>query len=531
MSIVVKNLTYRHSDNTILFKNISFSINKGEKVALIGNNGSGKSTLLYLMQRYLNVQEGEVIMSSPSYYVPQHFEQYSKQTVAEALKVDDKINALHSILNGDVTSENFSILNEDWNIEEKSLAALSFWGLSHIPLHQKMETLSGGEKTKVFLSGIQIHAPAILLMDEPTNHLDKPSRNKLYDLITTSSATIIIVSHDRILLNRLSYIYELENNGITAYGGNYDFYKAQKEQQQTSLLTLLNSKEKELRLARKVAQTMAEKKQKHDSRGKKNNIKKGISRMAMNTLQDKAEKSTSKLKEVHEEKLASLSGNIAELRTSISDIQMMKINFNSSDLHIGKILITANDINFRYGNHFIWEKPLSFRIRSGDRLSIIGNNGSGKTTLLKLITGQLEPNKGSIDRTEISSLYIDQEYSIIRQELSIYEQAQMYNLRHFPEHEVKMILNRYLFPYDTWNKSCALLSGGEKMRLMLCCLMISNQTPDLIILDEPTNNLDIQNIDIITSVFKEYRGTILVVSHDTRFVKEIGAADTYIELH
>lgn len=153
---------------------------------------------------------------------------------------------------------------------------------------------------------------------------------------------------------------------------------------------------------------------------------------------------------------------------------------------------------------------------------IQGDNGSGKTTLLKLITGQLPPRSGSLIRADFSSIYIDQEYSIVRNDRTVYEQAQAFNERHFQEHEIKTLLNRFLFPHDTWEKSCGKLSGGEKMRLAFCCLMISNQTPDLFILDEPTNNLDIQSIEIITSMVRAYRGTILLISHDAYFIRELG---------
>ena len=119
-------------------------------------------------------------------------------------------------------------------------------------------------------------------------------------------------------------------------------------------------------------------------------------------------------------------------------------------------------------------------------------------------------------------IYIDQEYSIVRNDRTVYEQAQAFNERHFQEHEIKTLLNRFLFPHDTWEKSCGKLSGGEKMRLAFCCLMISNQTPDLFILDEPTNNLDIQSIEIITSMVRAYRGTILLISHAAYFIRELG---------
>lgn len=170
----------------------------------------------------------------------------------------------------------------------------------------------------------------------------------------------------------------------------------------------------------------------------------------------------------------------------------------------------------------LWQAPVSFQLKSGDRLRIEGANGSGKTTLLKLITGQLQPQEGTLTRTDFSYVYLNQEYSIIDDRNSILEQAYAFNSRNLPEHEIKIILHRYLFPASEWDKSCRKLSGGEKMRLAFCCLMISNNTPDMFILDEPTNNLDIQSIEIITATIKNYAGTVIAISHDNYFIQEIG---------
>jgi ATPase subunit of ABC transporter with duplicated ATPase domains len=152
---------------------------------------------------------------------------------------------------------------------------------------------------------------------------------------------------------------------------------------------------------------------------------------------------------------------------------------------------------------------------------ITGANGSGKTTLLKLILGQLEPSSGTISRAMNKTLYVDQDYSLIDDRLKVYEQAARFNQSALQEHEIKIRLTRFLFTQEYWDKPCSTLSGGEKMRLMLCCLTISGEAPDLIVLDEPTNNLDIQNITILTTAINEYEGSLLVVSHDAYFLKEI----------
>ena len=550
MPISIQQISYIHPDKEVLFSDLNFAISKGQKLGLVGNNGCGKSTLLQIIAGQLSPSSGVIVRPDDLYYIPQHFGQYDSLTIAQALQIDSKRQALHAILAGDASTENFTLLDDDWNIEERSIAALDSWGIGH-PLSYPLHLLSGGEKTRVFLAGMNIHTPSVILMDEPTNHLDSSGRQRLYDWVEKWRSTLLAVSHDRTLLNLLPEICELEKHQITYYGGNYEFYKEQKALMQEALQQRIDEKEKALRTARKVARETAERRDKQNVRGEKANIKKGIPRIVLNALQGKSEKSTSKLNGVHQEKAEKLTDERNQLRGSLSPTAALKTDFNSSSLHNGKTLVTAKNINFGYypnqndndsqnendcpsendtsGSNgsklpaqLLWQASISFQLKSGDRLRIEGTNGSGKTTLLKIITGQLEPQEGTLTRADFSYVYLNQEYSIIDDRNSILEQAYAFNSRNLPEHEIKIILNRYLFPAPEWDKSCRKLSGGEKMRLAFCCLMISNNTPDMFILDEPTNNLDIQSIEIITNTIKKYTGTVIAISHDNYFIREIG---------
>lgn len=530
MSITVNNLSYIHPDKEILFQNINFNISSGEKVALIGNNGSGKSTLLRILGGQIEPSEGEIIYSDKPYYIPQHFGQYNDLTISQALGVDDKLKALHAILEGDTSTDNLECLDDDWSIEGRIDAALLFWGLQDLDLSQPMRNLSGGEKTKVFLSAISIHSPAIILLDEPSNHLDLESRNLLYQFIRKSKATILVVSHDRTLLNLLERTLELRQNAVDIYGGNYDFYEILKEEKLNALQAQLEENEKTLRLARQKARDIAEQKQKNEVRGKKQKQKAGIPRIAMGMLKDKAEQSGAKLRNIQNEKLNEISDSNKQIRQHIQEEKVLKVDFSSSNLHSGKILIEAKDLNFSYVEKPLWSEPLNFQVRSDDRIKITGNNGAGKTTLIKIMTGKLEPTTGSVFIADFQSLYIDQEYSIIDNELSVFDQVEKFNERHLLEHELKILLHRYQFPNSVWNRKCVQLSGGEKMKLILCCLAVSNNVPDVIILDEPTNNLDIHSQKTLIASIKDFGGSVIVISHDHTFIEEIHVSQT-IELN
>jgi ATPase subunit of ABC transporter with duplicated ATPase domains len=519
--LILQGVTYIHPNRDLLFADINLVINKQDKIALIGNNGAGKSTLLKILAGSLPPTSGHVKAASRPYYIPQLFGQYNNYSVAQALRVEDKLKALKEILDGNVTDENMTLLGDDWAIEERCKEAFTHWKLDELDLSQKMGTLSGGQKTKVFLAGINIHRPEIVLLDEPSNHLDTFSRSILYHYRKSTNNTLVVVSHDRTLLNLLDNVYELSKRGITIYGGNYDFYAEQKMAESDALNQDLKSKEKALRKAKETEKESLERQQKLDARGKKKQEKAGLPTISMKTFKNNAEKSTSRMKGVHSEKVDSISLELNQLRKELPDVDKMKMGFDNSALHKGKILVTAIEVNFGYNDQLLWKQALNFQITSGERIVIKGLNGSGKTTLIKMILGELKPRSGTMESVAVKAIYIDQDYSLINNKLNVYEQAQQFNSGVLQEHDIKIRLNRFLFTKEYWDKPCKALSGGEKMRLMLCSLTISNQAPDIIILDEPTNNLDIQNIEILTAAINEYKGTLIVISHDEYFLKQI----------
>lgn len=520
--LILQGVAYTHPNRDLLFSDIHLNINKQDKVALIGNNGAGKSTLLRILAGELKPSAGNIICESAPYYVPQIFGQYNHLTVAQALLISDKLSALKEIIAGEVSLANLELLNDDWTLEERCTEALRHWGLSGIGLEQKMETLSGGQKTKVFLAGILIHQPMVVLLDEPSNHLDAAGREILYAYIRSTKDTLVVVSHDRTLLNLPGTVCLLGKNGITVYGGNYDFYAEQKQVEQDALMQDVKSQEKALRKAKETERESIERQQKLDSRGKKKQEKAGLPTISMNTFRNNAEKSTARVRGVHAEKVGSIAEELNQLRKDLPDVDKMRMGFDDSALHQGKVLIKVENVNACFDDRMLWGEEVSFLVVSGERLVIRGGNGSGKTSLIRMILGELPLCAGEIGLFDARIVYIDQEYSLIDNSLTVYKQAARFNTGGLQEHEINIRLTRFLFTKEYWDKSCISLSGGERMRLALCCLTLGDRSPDIIILDEPTNNLDIQNIEILTAAINEYRGTVLVVSHDEYFLNEIG---------
>src|SRR6218665_1906771 len=527
--LLLQDVVYKHPNQDVLFSGLDITINAHDKIALVGNNGAGKSTLLRIIAGELAVFSGSVRYDEIPYYIPQLFGQYDHLSVAEALRADGKLNALKQILAGDVSEQHMSALDDDWTIEDRCHEALVHWQLGVKDLFAPMAGLSGGQKTKVFFAGIGIHQPEFVLLDEPTNHLDADSRAILYDYIKQTNQTLFVVSHDRFLLDLLSTVFELDKGRINVYGGNYGFYREQKSVMMAALHQDVHSHEKALRKAKQTERDAIERQQKLDARGKKKQEKAGLPTISMNTFRNSAEKSTARMKGVHEEKVDSIYRELELLRKDLPGADKMKMAFDDSTVHKGKELIIAKEINHRYKDQWLWKDPLNFQVNSGERIGIKGANGSGKTTLIRLMLGDLEPANGTITNAANQTICIDQEYSIISSNYTLYEQAERFNTANFPEHEVKSRLTKFLFTKDDWNRSAAVLSGGERMRLVLCCLTLSAVPPEIIVLDEPTNNLDIQNVEILTRAINEYKGTLIVVFHDAHFSEQTGVSN-FIEL-
>ena len=522
MSIIIQNISFQHPDGDVLFSGLSFSLELQQKMALVGDNGSGKSTLLRLIAEDIPLLQGSIISQEPIYLVPQDFTPYLNNSVADVLKISDKLHALQEILNGNVDIINFETLGDDWELEERVKSEMEKWGLQDISLDTPLNELSGGEKTKVFLAGLTLNKPGIVLMDEPTNHLDSTSRILLYTWLKQTTSSVLVVSHDRELLNLLSGILELSSLGLKYYSGNYEAYKEQKDIELGAIHASLKNKETERKQAQLKQQKVAERKQKADSRGQKLSARKGIGKMAMDTRQDRAEKTSARFQADHQGKVEGISSDIREIKNKIAEQSVLKLHLESSSLPENKLLVEATDVNYSYnGDKLIWKEALSFKLWSGERVLLKGCNGSGKTTLIRLITEMVLPTQGTLKITPNNWLYLDQEYSFLDGSKTVYEQAQAFNSK-LPEHEVKCMLHRSQLSLEFWDQPCSSLSGGEKMKLSLCSLLISSVAPDLMILDEPTNNIDMHSIAILTQTLSHYKGTLLLVSHDRYFVEELG---------
>lgn len=527
MLINADQITYQIPNREPLFSNVNFTLQRGDKAAIAGNNGAGKTTLLKIIAGQEKASGGHLTVTGSLYYIPQHYGHFNHLSVAEALGVAPLIAALEAIEQGDLNQHYYDLLEHNWDIVARCSAAFAKWGLPGISLQQPLQALSGGMKTRLFLCGIDVFQPDVVLLDEPTNHLDAAARTQIYHWMENSSSTVLLISHDRQLLRLCDPIWELTAEGIKAYGGNYDLYAEQKATATAAAEHRLTHHEKELKEAKQKQQQALERKQHTDAQARRNARHSSAPKGWLNERRKNAEYSTAKLKHVHGDKVNELRSSLQEAAAMVQMQRIMKGYFGIPELPVGKVLIQATALNYRYGNDSspLWSAPLTFTIRSGQRLSIAGSNGSGKTTLLKLLRQELAAGEGSIQSARCTSLLLDQDYTLIDRSRSVLEQAMAFNETKLEPAAVHTMMANFLFGPDSWDKPCAVLSGGETLRLTLCCMVLQHKAPDIIYLDEPTNNLDLANIQMLGKIFAEYRGTLVVISHDTTFLEDAGVTD------
>lgn len=521
MSIVIKNLSYAHSDKTPLFHQVNLVLNKGEKANLIGANGTGKSTLLKLIT---TAELPAIQLDGTANYLPQiNANQTVVQTIQEALAIDKKIEALHRILQGSIDEQDYIDLNDDWLIEEKIAQALQYWQLEGKDLTQPMNQLSGGQQMRVYFASIHIHQSDVLLLDEPTNHIDQDTRQLLFHFLDQYKGTVLVVSHDMELLNRQALTFEITPHGIQQYKGNYDFYKVQKQEELTTLQHKIDVLNKDLKSVKVEQQKLLQKQQKAVGQNKKAEQKGGLPKIVINTLKNAAENSSAKSTEVQAAKQAKLQEELWHVKDQLEQAKPFQLHFNDSNLHVNKVLFQGKDLNFQYDTAEapVWVDPLTLEIRSGERILIEGKNGSGKSTLLHLLVGHIQPTSGQLERLTSRIVYLDQFYSLLDHTKTVLEQAQAFNLRLLDEASLKNTLFQYGFQPVIWSKPITQLSGGECLRLTICCLNLSLDTIDVLVLDEPSNNLDIFGLESLYQALSTYKGTIVFVSHDVNLRQAI----------
>ena len=489
----------------LILEEINLSIHQGQKIGLIGANGAGKTTLLRVINKTQSVSEGKVELYGTVWYLPQlNLELFqSKQIVSEYLSelVDDWWKVIE-------------VLEKKYNLVIDSTKSLN--------------QFSGGELVKIHIAIAEIINPDILLMDEPNNHLDIDSQIILQNFIKEYQKSIIIASHNVYFLNQtVNRIWELDKNKIKEYGGNYDFYREQKNlEEQAKLRKFELALKRKSKLTRSISiETTRFEKNKAFAKQLKQDRDRGVSRMDKGYFKSKSQVRAGQKKIMFQKRVEQNQENLDTYKPDISPYIKYDILSNKDfggkhifEIRKGKVAIKDNDLI----NNF------NIDVEYGERIVILGKNGTGKTTLLKSIQdNQLEYLTGDITKSINARIeYISQNYDLVDPNQTLVENMKRYN----PKASQNAIRNRLrdflFFEEEQVNKYSKELSGGETARLAFA--MITLNSVEAILLDEPTNNLDINAKESIVSSLYNFPGSIIIISHDIDFLSRVGINTTYI---
>lgn len=506
MILACQKITKAFGGDTVL-NDINFLINEGEKAALIGINGAGKTTLLKIITGEYEADSGEVVLQKGASmgYLSQVIDVTSHRTIyeemldakKEIINMEQKIHALEqdiSRLSGEElekTMENYSRLTDRFEKangyawKSEIVGVLKGLGFTESEFDTPIHTLSGGQKTRVALSRILLTQPDIILLDEPTNHLDMEAIRWLETFLSNYRGAVLIVSHDRYFLDRVvSKVIEIEGGNSQTFLGNYSQYAEKKKAQRDAQMKLYLNQQQEIKHQEEVITKLR-------SFNREKSIRRAESR----------EKMLDKIERVEKPMVLN-----SRMRISLEP-----------EVISGNDVLTIENLSKSFENKPLF-RNLNLSIQRGEVVGLLGANGTGKTTLLKIINRHLRPDSGKIHYgAKVSIGYYDQEQHVLNDEKTIFDEIsdaypKLTNTR------IRNVLAAFLFTGDRVFQKIGTLSGGEKGRVSLAKLMLSNA--NFLILDEPTNHLDIQSREILEDAINDYEGTVFYVSHDRYFINQ-----------
>lgn len=515
----ITNLSYHASNGVLLFDHLSASFNAGLH-GLVGPNGAGKSTLLHLIAGDYQPLYGTIHTTETPQLLKQNVAT-SNQTLAEFFGAAQGFANLKAIMSGNAGIEQLD--QADWLLPSRFEMALIAAGLEKYDADTPLAILSGGQCNRAAIAALFFHEPAIILLDEPTNNLDKEGRDYLLAKLKQWYGLAVIASHDRQLLNATDSITELRDGSAFSYGGNYDFFQAEREKQQNTALQVLGHMEAQLKTALKEQQKRIKRQIQKNKAGKNARKKNDIPKIALGRARARAEQSTGKIISQSAKQQEELQNSLDSARQNKPTHTPLSLQFCSTGLTSRRVLLRCKNLTGGYNNQAII-RNFSLTITGPERIAIAGRNGSGKTTLIKLLTGELPLIQGKIERPQ-RFVTLHQTLSFLHDSDTLLENFRRQNPAE-NDNACYAALARLGFRNQEILKITGSLSGGEKMRLGLACTIGVDKPPQLLFLDEPTNHLDINGIKILEAGLNFYDGALIVISHDQSFLDTIGITKT-----
>ncbi|MFG2006944.1 ABC-F family ATP-binding cassette domain-containing protein [Spirillospora sp. NPDC048911] len=516
-SIVCQDVSFAWQDGTQVLDGLDAAFGAG-RTGLMGVNGSGKSTLLKLIAGELRPAAGTISVEGEIGYLPQNLPLGTARTVADLLGISEARTALLAIERGEATEENFAAVGDDWDVEERARAELDRLGLHELGLDRTVATLSGGETVMVGLAALFLARPDVLLLDEPTNNLDLDARRRLYDAVTAWPGVLVVVSHDRALLDLVDEIADLRDGDIRYFGGNLTEYEEALAVEQEAAERMVRVAETDVRRQKRELEEAHVKLARRVRYGNKMYDIKREPRAVMKLRKRAAQVSAGKHRIMHEDRLAGAKEKLTEAEEAVRDDAEIRVQLPATEVPAGRTVLTVTGLTAADPEPGTMDELI---VRGPERIALVGPNGAGKTTFLRALVGD-PVTEGVAVKAGVDGLrYLPQRLDVLDDDLSVVD-----NVRTFapsaPVNTIRAGLARFLFRGARADQLAGTLSGGERFRAVLASLLLAEPAPQLLLLDEPTNNLDMASARQLGQALEAYRGALVVVSHDLPFLRSIG---------
>ena len=514
----VSQLCFSWPDGTPVFDGLSFTLD-ARRTGLVAPNGAGKSTLMRLLVGALVPSSGQVWMEGAFAYLPQELARSGDmRAVADVLGVRRQLDALAAIAEGRTDQALFDAVGDAWDIEERTRASLATFGLEHLALDRGLDTLSGGEVVSLGLAAQWLRSPDILLLDEPSNHLDEPARQRLHRFIDEWQGCLVVASHDRALLERMDQIAELDRSELRVHGGGFSFYEEAARVHAEAVEQDVRNLRQAAKREQRERQQARERTDRRTANARRNQSDAGLPRIVAGNRERAAQVSAGRSDGIHEARVAQVRQRLAIAQDSIREEPDLAIELPGTQVPAGRAVFSGRGMQVVHdGVEVFAQGGIDFDIRGPERIVLAGANGAGKTTLARLVSGERIPDAGDVRRGEGRAARLSQRLDTVDAGGTVFDSFASCTPA-LDDAERANLLARWLFRGSAMHRPVAALSGGERLRICLACALHATPAPHLLVLDEPTNNLDLWAVRELERALRAWRGALLVISHDAAFV-------------
>ena len=515
--ITLDGLAYRSPDGRTLFENMTLAFGR-ERTGLVGRNGVGKTTLVRLIVGDVAPAAGAAVVRGRLAVLRQANAPPAGATLGDLLDVAAPLAMLNRIEAGEGTDADLAAA--DWLLPARLEAALARMGLADMALDRPAHALSGGQVTRARIAGLMLAEPDLIILDEPTNNLDAEGRAAVAGLLETWAGGALVISHDRALLGQMDRIVELSSLGARVYGGGYALYAERRAAEAAGAARDLETAARRVAQVEREAQAAGERKARRDAAGQRSRLKRDMPKMWLDGQAERAENSAHRQSQLTERLRQDAEQDLEAARAQVEQARRLAFKLPPSNLAPGQRVLAFEDVGFAWPGAADLLDAVSFRLEGPERVALRGPNGAGKSTLIRLATGELTPSRGRIVRG-VAAVVLDQRAAVLNDHETLLENFRRLN-PDADDNAAHAALARFVFRNAAALKTAATLSGGERLRAALACVLMAARPPQFIILDEPSNHLDLESIEAVESALAGYDGALLIASHDEAFLEALG---------